>query len=76
MSRWNVKDRHAYPAGGTASDSGNVKEDYQYDGRRWVIVGIVIGVIIIYIIRLFSLQMLNDEYKENAQNNAFLNKTI
>ena len=75
MSSWSGKSRRVYPSGG-ASDGNNAKEDYQYDGRRWVIVGIVIAVIAIYVCRLFSLQLLNDEYKENAENNAFLNKTI
>ena len=75
MSSWSGKSRRVYPSGG-ASDGSNAKEDYQYDGRRWVIVGIVIAVIAIYVCRLFSLQLLNDEYKENAENNAFLNKTI
>ena len=43
----------------------SMKDDFRYDRRRWVIVGIVIAVIAIYIGRLFSLQILNDEYKEN-----------
>ncbi len=50
--------------------------DYQYDKRRWVIIGLVIVLFVVYTIRLFSLQILGDEYKANAESNAFLNKTI
>ena len=50
--------------------------DYQYDKRRWVIIGLVIVLFVVYTIRLFSLQILSDEYKANAESNAFLNKTI
>ena len=51
-------------------------DNHKYDHRRFVIGGIVIAIIAVYICRLFSLQILNDKYKENADNNAFLNKTI
>lgn len=51
-------------------------DDFKYDRRKFVIGGIVIVIIAVYICRLFSLQILNKEYKESADNNAFLNKTI
>ena len=53
-----------------------MSNDFQYDKRRWVIIGLVALILVVYICRLFSLQILNKEYKENAENNAFLNKTI
>ena len=37
---------------------------------------IMIVVVVIYILRLFSLQILEDKYKKGAASNAFLNKTI
>ena len=37
---------------------------------------IMIVVVLIYILRLFSLQILEDKYKKGAASNAFLNKTI
>ena len=53
-----------------------MRDDYKFDRRKWVIGGIVVAIIVAYTCRLFSLQILNDQYKENANNNAFLNKTI
>lgn len=53
-----------------------MNDDFRYDRRKWVIGGIIVAIIITYICRLFSLQILNDEYKQSAESNAFLNKTI
>ena len=53
-----------------------MSDDFRYDKRKYVIVGIVVCIVITYIIRLFSLQILDDSYKEHADSNAFLNKTI
>ena len=44
--------------------------------RGTVIRIIMITVMVIYILRLFSLQILEDKYKKGAASNAFLNKTI
>ncbi len=49
---------------------------YRYENRKFVIVGIVLGIVLVFIARLFYLQILNDEYKKHADSNAFLNKTI
>ena len=53
-----------------------MNNNYRYENRKFVIVGIVIAIVLVYIGRLFSLQILNDEYKEYADSNAFLNKTV
>ena len=37
--------------------------------------GIVLVIACIYVVRLFSLQVLNDDYKQHADGNAFLKKT-
>ena len=37
---------------------------------------IMISIVVIYVLRLFSLQILDDKYKKGAASNAFLNKTI
>ncbi len=44
--------------------------------RRWVIAGIATVIVLLYIIRLFNLQIIETKYKENADSNAFLRKTI
>lgn len=41
------------------------------ENRKFVIGGIAVGIIIIYIIRLLTLQLLSDDYKRNADSNAF-----
>lgn len=49
-------------------------KDYKLDNRRYVIGGIAICIVVIYIIRLFTLQLMSDDYKKNADSNAFLKK--
>jgi penicillin-binding protein 2 len=43
--------------------------------RRTVIAIIMSAVIIVYILRLFTIQILDTRYKEGADSNAFLKKT-
>ena len=52
-----------------------MKRDYNLEKRKYVLGGSVILVVLIYLIRLFSLQIMSEEYKKNADSNAFLNKT-
>lgn len=49
-------------------------KDYTFANRKLVIGGVVILVVLIYLVRLFVLQLLTDDYKKNADSNAFLNK--
>ncbi len=49
-------------------------KDYEIDYRRYVISGIAVAIVVIYIIRLFTLQIMSDDYKKNADSNAFLKK--
>ncbi len=49
-------------------------KDYDLDKRQYVIGGVAIAVVVIYIIRLFTLQIMSDDYKKNADSNAFLKK--
>ena len=53
-----------------------MNNDYRYENRKFVIVGIVLAIVCTFIWRLFSLQILNDDYKKHADSNAFLDKTI
>lgn len=45
-----------------------------YGNRRLVIGGLMILVVLIYIIRLFDLQIIDDTYQDKADSNAFLKK--
>lgn len=42
-----------------------------FTNRKFIIGSIIVGVTIIYLIRLFSLQLMSDDYKKNADSNAF-----
>ena len=53
-----------------------MNNDYRYENRKFVIVGIVLAIVVVFIGRLFCLQILDDEYKKHADSNAFLNKTV
>lgn len=42
-----------------------------FQNRKFVIGGVATGIIVIYMIRLFTLQLWSDDYKKNADSNAF-----
>lgn len=44
------------------------------ENRSFVIGGIAITIVIVYIIRLFTLQIMSDDYRKSADSNAFLKK--
>ena len=48
--------------------------DYSLDNRRYVIAGVAVLIVVVYIIRLFMLQITSDDYKKSADSNAFLKK--
>ncbi len=52
-----------------------VERDYNLEKRKYVIGASVIVIVLIYLIRLFTLQIMSEDYKKNADSNAFLNKT-
>ena len=47
---------------------------YDLSYRRFVIGGVAIAIVVVYIIRLFMLQITSDDYKKSADSNAFLKK--
>ena len=52
-----------------------MKRDYNLEKRKYVLGGSVVIVVLIYLIRLFTLQIMSEDYKKYADSNAFLNKT-
>ena len=48
--------------------------NYQLVKRKYVIGGAVLAVVLLFIMRLFALQILNDDYKKNADSNALLKR--
>lgn len=53
-----------------------MKKDYNLEKRKYIIGGVLIVLALIYLVRLFELQVLDPTYKINADSNAFLRKTI
>ena len=51
-----------------------MERDYRLARRRYVIGGAVLVVVALFIVRLFMLQIMSDDYKKNADSNAFLQK--
>ena len=49
-------------------------KDYGPENRRYVIGGVATLIVVVYIIRLFMLQVTSDDYKKSADSNAFLKK--
>ena len=49
-------------------------KDYTFEKRRLVIGSIAVFIVLIYIFRLLSLQVMTDDYKRYAANNAFVNQ--
>lgn len=53
-----------------------MRKDYRLAKRKYVIGGFIVSIVIIYLIRLYTLQVSDDKYKLNAESNAFFKKTI
>jgi penicillin-binding protein 2 len=53
-----------------------MRKDYRLEKRKYIIGGFIVLIVFIYIIRLFNLQVMDSRYKEVADSNAFLRKTL
>jgi len=51
-------------------------KDHQLESRKYVIGGIALCIVVIYIVRLAFLQLMSSNFKESADSNAFLNNVI
>lgn len=51
-----------------------MKRDYQLEKRKYTTGGVVILIVLVFIIRLFTLQIMSDDYKRNADSNALLQR--
>ena len=49
-------------------------KDYSLENRRFVIAGVAVLIVVTYIVRLFTLQVMSADYKKSADSNAFLKK--
>lgn len=51
-----------------------MENDRQYSGRKYVLGGIAVVIILVYLLRLFTLQLTSDDFKRSADSNAFLKR--
>lgn len=51
-----------------------MEHNYDLEKRKYVIAGAVVCVVLVYLLRLLSLQIMSEDYKKNADSNAFLKK--
>lgn len=51
-----------------------MERNYDLEKRKYAIGGAVIFIVLIFLIRLLSLQIMSEDYKKNADSNAFLKK--
>ena len=48
--------------------------DVQYGNRKYILGAIAIGIVVVYLLRLFTLQLMSEDFKRNADSNAFLKR--
>lgn len=53
-----------------------MRKDYQLEKRKYVIGGFIVLIVVIFMAKLFSLQVMDSNYKQFADSNAFMRKTI
>ena len=53
-----------------------MRKNYELEKRKYIIGGFIIIIVVIYIIRLFNLQVMDNDYKQFADSNAFMHKTL
>ena len=49
-------------------------KNYDFEKRRLVLSAVAIGIVVAFIMRLFTLQIASDDYRKSADSNAFLKK--
>lgn len=45
-----------------------------YSNRQYVFGGLALTIVVVYLVRLFTLQIMSDDYRKSADSNAFLKK--
>lgn len=53
-----------------------MRKNYNLEKRKYIIGGFLVLIGLIYIVRLFDLQINDEKYKQSADSNAFLKKTV
>ncbi|MDE6109795.1 MAG: penicillin-binding protein 2 [Muribaculaceae bacterium] len=53
-----------------------MRKDYNLEKRKYIIGGFILLIALVYLVRLFDLQINDGKYKKSADSNAFLKKTV
>ncbi len=53
-----------------------MRKDYNLEKRKYIIGGFIVLIALVYLVRLFDLQINDSKYKKSADSNAFLKKTV
>ena len=53
-----------------------MRKNYNLEKRKYIIGGFIVLIALIYLVRLFDLQINEVKYKKSADSNAFLKKTV
>lgn len=53
-----------------------MRKNYNLEKRKYIIGGFIVVIALIYLVRLFDLQIQDSRYKASADSNAFLKKTV
>ncbi|MDE6497723.1 MAG: penicillin-binding protein 2 [Muribaculaceae bacterium] len=53
-----------------------MRKDYNLEKRKYIIGGFILLIALVYLVRLFDLQINDSKYKQSADSNAFLKKTV
>ena len=53
-----------------------MRKDYNLEKRKYVIAAAVVAIVVVYVVRLFSLQVGDNDYKRFADSNAFQRKVL
>ena len=53
-----------------------MSKDYSFEKRKYIIGGIALIIILVFLIRLFTLQLTSDDYRKRADSNAFRKEII
>lgn len=51
-------------------------KDYSFEKRRYIVGAMAVVIVLTYIVRLFTLQLLSDDYRRSADSNAFRKEII
>lgn len=51
-------------------------KDYSFEKRRYVVGAVAVAIVLTYIVRLFTLQLLSDDYRRSADSNAFRKEIV